>query len=230
MTPLVAPQATAAGERNLHLTPSSEPSARRPLSEELWGIRWTDHLPLDLGNGASVHPSSFTRAVPFIRTHYATIFEDDGSSPFKSDLLTPQKARYYELCADFFEFVHGGATIGLLVCDPSDWSTYYVRSAAILPEHQGRQLVQRFFTRLAFDRLACAGVDRVEIDVAPSNLAMLHVATRLRFSPNGTVLSDRWGALTRFTKFLSTRARDVFLEQFCSGVAYRHRRQAADDS
>lgn len=203
-----------------------ERTERRPLSEELWGIRWSEHLPLDLGGGASVHASNFARAMPFIRAHYAAIFEDDGSSPFKSDVLTVQKARYYDLCGDFFEFVHEGSTIGVLVCHPSDWSTYYVRSTAVLPAHQGRQLVQKFFTRLAFEKLAGVGVERVEIDVAPSNLAMLHVATRLRFNPNGTVLSDRWGALTRFTKFLNTRAQHIFLEQFCSGVTQQTRPSA----
>ena len=199
-------------------------SVERPrLSEALWGIRWDALLPLDLGGGSSVRTSSLAAAMPFVREHYAHIFEDDGTSPFRNDVLTPMKARYYELCADFFEFVHDHKTVGLLVCDPLDWSTYYIRSAAILPEHQGRQLVQRFFTSLAFELLARTGVCRVDIDVSPSNVAMLHIATRLRFNPTGTVLTERWGALTRFTKFLSDDAHQVFLEQFCSGVKYQRR-------
>jgi hypothetical protein len=87
--------------RKLQVVIPDRASERRPLSEQLWGLRWTDHLPLDLGHGATVHASSFEQCTPFIRAHYARIFHDDGTSPFKSDALTPQKARYYELCADF---------------------------------------------------------------------------------------------------------------------------------
>jgi hypothetical protein len=199
-------------------------SVERPrLSEALWGIRWEALLPLDLGGGSSVRTSSLAAAMPFVREHYAHIFEDDGTSPFRNDVLTPMKARYYELCADFFEFVHDDKTVGLLVCDPLDWSTYYIRSAAVLPAHQGRALVQRFLAACLFDELTLRGVSRVEFDVSPMNLAMLHIATRMRMNPTGTVLTERWGAMTRFTKFLSADAHQVFLEQFCSGVNYQHR-------
>jgi hypothetical protein len=206
------------------VTPVPGPSVERtPLSELLWGIRWADWLPFDLGGGCSVHASSLAASTPFIRRNYARIFEDDGTSPFRNDVLTPAKARYYEHCADFFEFTHKGETVGLLVCDPLDWSTYYIRSAAVLPEHQGRGPIQRFLTTCMFEHLARAGVTRVELDVAPSNLAMLHIATRMRMNPTGTVLTERWGALTRFTRFLSPEAHQTFLEQFCSGVNYQHR-------
>jgi hypothetical protein len=196
---------------------------RTPLSEALWGIRWNELLPLDLGAGCTVRPTSFRDAMPFVRRHYARIFEDDGSSPFRNDVLTKAKSRYYDLCADFFDFTYQGEVIGLLVCDPLDWSTYYIRSAAMLPEHQGRGPIQRFLTTSLFEHLARAGVTRVELDVAPSNLAMLHIATRMRMNPTGTVLTERWGALTRFTRFLSPEAHQTFLEQFCSGVNYQHR-------
>jgi len=220
----MTPAQPVAGPPLAPLAPAPAPGVERVrLSEALWGIRWSDLLPFDLGGGAHVRVSSLTAAAPFVRDHYARIFEDDGTSPFRNDVLTPIKARYYDLCADFFEFVLDGSTVGLLVCDPLDWSTYYIRSAAILPEHQGRALVQRFFTNLAFERLAQAGVSRADIDVSPSNVAMLHIATRLRFNPTGTVLTERWGALTRFTKFLSRDAHQVFLEQFCSGVNYQRR-------
>lgn len=206
------------------VTPVQAQAAERtPLSETLWGIRWSDLLPLELGGGCAVRVSSFHAALPFVREHYARIFEDDGNSPFRTDVLTPAKARYYELCADFFEFTHEGEPIGLLVCDPLDWSTYYIRSAAMLPEHQGRGPIQRFLTTFAFEHLAQAGVTRVELDLSPSNLAMLHIATRMRMNPTGTVLTERWGAMTRFTRFLSAEAHQVFLEQFCSGVNYQQR-------
>jgi hypothetical protein len=195
----------------------------RSLSETLWDLRWAEHLPFELGAGCSVRLGSFQGALPFVSSNYAAIFEHDSGSPFRPDALSPAKARYYERCADIFEFVRAGETIGLLVCDPLDWSTYYVRSAAVLPGHQGRQLVQRFFSAFAFELLAQSGVARVDIDISPSNLAMHHIATRLRFNPTGTLLTDRWGALTRFTKFLSTDEERIFVDTFCSGVKYQLR-------
>ena len=215
------PPSVPARERAL---PALRPvPVERPLSETLWDLRWDEHLPFDLGAGCSVRTSSFERAKPFVLEHYAAIFEDDPSSPFSSEPSAPSKARYYRHCADFFEFIHAGSVIGLLVADPLDWSTYYVRSAAILPDHHGRQAVQRFFTALAFDRLARAGVARIDIDVSPSNLAMHHIATRLRFNPSGTLLTDRWGALTRFTKFLGPDEERTFVDTFCTGVKYQLR-------
>jgi hypothetical protein len=211
---------TAGANHSTECEPPRATGAAPPLSEALWNLRWPEHLPFDLGAGSSVRASSFDRAAPFIRAHYATIFEQDPASPFQPDALTPAKSRYYQHCADFFEFTREDQVIGLLVCDPLDWSTYYVRSAAILPEHQGRQLVQRFFTAVLFDTLAAAGVERVEIDVSPTNLMMLHAATRYRFIATGTVLTERWGAHTRFTKFLNTEKQRVFTRQFCTGVKY----------
>jgi hypothetical protein len=55
--------------------------------------------------------------------------------------------------------------------------------------------------------------------VSPSNATMLHVATRLGFISSGTLLSDRWGALVRFTKFLDTPSESVFTRQFCSQLS-----------
>jgi hypothetical protein len=206
---------TAASDREERRSSRDASPDRRPLSEALWGIRWSDHLPLALGPRTSVRASTFERSLPFIRAHYATIFEDDGTSPFKCDAVTAHKARYYDLCADFFEFLSDDKPIGLLVCDPTDWGTYYIRSAALLPEHQGSHVIQRFLNTVLFDTLAAAGVERVDMDVSPSNIAMLHIATRLRCNATGTVLSERWGALTRFTRFLKPDAHRLFLGQFC---------------
>src|SRR5690606_32501306 len=94
---------------------------------------------------------------------------------------------------------------------------------AVLPEHQGTAIVQRFFHGVLFPVLAAVGVERVEADVAPSNLAMVHIVTRAQFNASGTLLTERWGAHTRFTKFLCADSERVFLDQFCSGVKYQLR-------
>ncbi len=193
------------------------------LSSTLWGIDWSLHLPFSIGK-LRIEQSSYEAATPFVSQHYPTIFEEDASAaPFSTSQLDSSKARYYRAIGDFFEFKAGSRTVGLVVCTPLDWGTYYVRSAALLPEYQGFQPIQHFFSRLVFEVLKSAGVERVELDVAPSNLAMMHVVTRLRFNATGTLLSERWGAHVHFTKFLSSASEHTFIEQFCSGPKYQLR-------
>jgi hypothetical protein len=119
----------------------------------------------------------------------------------------------------------------VVIGTPLDWSSYYIRTAALLPECQGRQPIQHFFSSLVFPILRSAGVERVELDVAPSNLAMMHVVTRLRFNASGTLLTERWGAHVHFTKFLDEDSERVFISQFCTGPKYQLRdtsHEAAD--
>ena len=193
-----------------------------PLSQALWGIDWSAALPYRKGPFEVVH-SRFSAARTFVETHYATVFEEQqGPNTFASD-VSSTKARYYEIAGDFFEVRRDDSTIGLLVCTPSDWSSYYLRSAALLPEHQGARIIQTFYSELLFPTLQRAGVERIELDTSPANLAMMHIATRLKFNQTGTLLSERWGAMVHFTKFLSEEKEDVFLRQFCSGVKYQLR-------
>jgi len=56
-----------------------------------------------------------------------------------------------------------------------------------------------------FEILKSAGVERIEADTSPGNFASMTVMTRLRFNLTGTVLSERWGAMMHFTKFLDER-------------------------
>lgn len=191
------------------------------LSEQLWDIDWERALPHSFDDGFSAVRSSLARSADFIKEHYSTIFEESADSPFRTQ-LSSSKARFYEL-SDFVEFRREGRAVGLVISAPSDWSTYYVRSAALLPSVQGSAVIQRFFTRIIFPILAEAGVERVETDVSPSNTAMVHIVTRLSFNITGSLLTDRWGANTRFTKFLSRQSEGVFLNQFCSGVKYQLR-------
>ena len=143
--------------------------------------------------------------------------------------MSAAKTRYYEVFGDFFEFFHGDELAGLLVCTPTDWSSYYIRSAAMLPKFQGRRIVQHFYTSVLFPTLQRAGVERVEFDTSPSNMAMMHIATRLRFNNTGTILSERWGAMIHFTKFLAVDKEEVFLRQFCAGVKYQTRERAGQE-
>jgi RimJ/RimL family protein N-acetyltransferase len=194
------------------------------LSETMWGVDWSAHLPAKLtDDGVVMDASSYDEASPFIGSKFAAMFEEDlASSPFMHGKATDAKGRYYRLCADFFAFRHRGSIVGVLVCNPIDWSTYYIRFCAFLPEYQGRQLLQRFFPEF-FRILKLAGVERIETETSPSNLAVMHIMNRFRFNNIGTILSERWGALVRFAKFLDDESEDVFLRQFCTGIRYQAR-------
>jgi hypothetical protein len=71
----------------------------------------------------------------------------------------------------------------------------------------------------------------LEADTSPSNLAVIHLLARDRYNPTGMVLTDRWGAHVKLTKFLADPAEDAFLRQFCTGINYQQRgaRQAPQE-
>lgn len=216
----VTPSASEqAGEND---APVSERVPRATMSEMLWGLRWTEHLPLSICDGITVNASSFDRALPFVLGHYAEIFEEDGEGPFGRSRLGSNKERYYRLAGDFFEFKDGDKTVALFIGTPVDWSTYYIRSAAVLPEYQRRGLMLAFMPEF-LRQLAAAGIERVEAETAPSNFATLTILTRLGFNVTGTTLSDRWGALLQLALFLDKSCEEVFLRQFCTGVRYQRR-------
>jgi len=194
------------------------------FSGSIWDLDWSEHLPLTITkDGIVVVESSFEKIAPFVRENLSAMFEEDpATSPFVQGPMTAAKARYYRAFGDFFEFNDNGRTSGILVCTPVDWSTYYIRFCAFLPEYQGRQLLQRFFPDF-FRILKMAGIERIETETSPSNLAVMHIMNRFRFNVTGTILSERWGALVRFTKFLDGASEEVFLRQYCTGIQYQTR-------
>jgi hypothetical protein len=204
--------------------PHRDSATARNLSETMWNLDWSAHLPAAVTrDGVVVQRGAFDGMMPFIIDNFATMFEEDPTnSPFAQSSASEAKAHYYRRCADFFEFKDGVNTVGVLICTPVDWSTYYIRLCAFLPSYQGRQLLQRFFPDF-FGILKAAGVERVETDTSPSNLAVMHIMNRFRFNATGTILSERWGALVRFTKFLDDQSEQVFLRQYCTGIRYQAR-------
>jgi ribosomal protein S18 acetylase RimI-like enzyme len=190
-----------------------------------WGVDWAECLPRTVTrDGIELHVSSIELAMPFIAEHYAEIFEQDlASDRFFSEPFEGAKLRYYQ-ASDVFEMKDAGRTVGLLIGAPSDWSTYYIRSMAVLPAFSGRQLPQTVLPFL-FGRLSQAGVRRFEAEASPSNFATMLVLTRMHFNVTGMILSERWGALCRLTKFEDEQAEGVFLDKFCSGVRYQQRRR-----
>lgn len=87
----------------------------------------------------------------------------------------------------------------------------------MIPEYQGNGNYQKLLLHL-LHVLSTHGVERVEGDVAPSNLGHIHVLNKLQFNITGFSISDRWGTMLHFTKFLRKETESLFLNQFCHGV------------
>ena len=202
-------------------------SEKHRLCSLLWGLSWDTWLPTRLdGTGIDVATISFSNALTFIDAHYRAIFEEGEHTAFHLERFSDSKRRYYEHAGDFFGFFDRRELVGLLVATPHDWSTYYLRSGGLLPPYQRRGLMPKLFC-LLFHHLRRVGVERVEAEASLSNMASVAMLNRLQFNASGTYVSERWGVLTRFTKFLSLPHEELFLQQFCSGVHHQNRTDEA---
>jgi GNAT superfamily N-acetyltransferase len=210
---MVRPMETAAAPR---LQAAHGPS----LSQRWLGIDFRSSLPWRFRT-LTVEHGTVDELMPFVERHYATMFGSADDRRWHNDALEKNKHNFIE-DADIFLIRADGRTVGDLVGHPLDWSTYYLRSMALLPDYRGRGTYPQLMDHLA-DVLRAAGVERIEGDVTPSNRMNVLAGTRLGYVATGTSNSDRWGALVRMTKFLQVEAEDVFHDQFCAGKWPRRR-------
>lgn len=189
------------------------PDAPTRLSEKLWG-RWYPPTAVALSDTVVVEVVDTAVAIAFIQEHYPSIFQADAA--WYREATHGSKEVFLERMADLFIIRDGELGIGLLVGNPVDWSTYYVRSLAMLPSYQGRALGSSLSQKV-LGWLAAAGVQRVEAEASPSNSASIRTLQSAGFHASGMTLSERWGVLTRWTRFLKTEPENVFLDKFCAG-------------
>lgn len=190
---------------------NSDSSISHPsLAQRLWNIDWK--LPWAVGD-VLIRQGTFEEALPFIREHYPSIFGAVEGSRFLVEPMNEAKRRFGDEM-DIFLFVHRDRVIGISMGNAQDWSTYYIRSTAILSDYRGHNLGAEWLTR-ALDVLRAAGVARVEADCCPTNAPSLKVLTNYGFIVTASAPSERWGLNLRLTKFLQREAEQVFAERFC---------------
>jgi GNAT superfamily N-acetyltransferase len=183
-------------------------------SSRLWGLEWKHELPWDFDDGR-VEYATKADVLPFIRAHYPSIFGLPGSeSRFLPSPMTPAKDRFFDEM-DYFAFYVEDKTVGVFMSHPLDWSTYYLRSTAILPEYRDRGLMSRFFEALEAPLLH-VGVERIEADCSPLNTPIVRVMNSHGYFVSGSVASERWGFVSRYTKLISESARSAFLRQYAA--------------
>src|SRR5258708_1717053 len=108
----------------------------------IWGLDWSTHLPkVVTSSGVVVEHGTFGGAAPFIAANYERFCDDvPADARFLESKSSEARRRYYERCGDVFQFRDNDRTVGVLVCTPVDWSTYYIRFVATLPEYRGERL------------------------------------------------------------------------------------------
>ena len=186
------------------------------LSERFWGLNLSQRLPRVLSrDGVQAVRGELGRVRDFLLQAFPMFTEEElGALP--DPRMAEAKRRYLLTASDLIELQHEGRTVGVIVGAPEDWSSYYVRIFAILPEYQRPALTRRFARECLFEPLAEHGVERVVAETWPSNIAMSHGFTEMQFHVTGHQLSERWGALVRYTKFLDPARGEAFARRFAA--------------
>jgi hypothetical protein len=116
-------------------------------SMRLWSLDWRAHLPWYFDDGRA-EVAAPEEALPFIQQHYPAIFGlPETGGHFLSSPMTDAKRRFFDEM-DFFLLRVGDRAAGVVMGHPSDWTSYYVRSAALLPEFRDRRMLTQFGERL----------------------------------------------------------------------------------
>lgn len=195
--------------------------ARPTHSAELWGFGLCDELPKQLTpDGIEALASSYERILDFIATHYE-MFSEEGQGSTPNAFAQKSKQAYLSRECDLIGLSHAGKIVGIMVGAPEDWSSYYVRVFALVPEYQRPGLTRRFVRECLFEPLSRNGVERVVADTNPSNIAMTRLFSELGFFVTGNQLTDRWGPLIRYTKFLDPACEQQFHRRFGGGAPRR---------
>ncbi|MBX3211350.1 MAG: GNAT family N-acetyltransferase [Labilithrix sp.] len=179
------------------------------MSERLWGIDWTSVLPWQFDD-VRVEYGRLADVLPFMAELFPKTF--NVGKQWLQEEMTEAKRRFGEEM-DVFVFRDGEKIVGVVTGNPSDWSTYYWRTVAFLPEYRQRNLLT-LFTERCCAPFRAAGVSRMEVDTSPANRATVRAFSGQGLIVTATISTERWGQLLRFTKFLDEDAERTFSTQF----------------
>jgi len=191
---------------------------RKTHSAQLWGFSLCDELPRRVASdGVEAVVGDYQHIQRFVDEQYS-MFTEEGLGGSPSAFVRESKQAYLSTGCDLIALVHGDQMVGMLVGAPEDWSSYYVRVFALLPAYQRPALTRRFVRECVFEPLARHGVERVVAETSPANLAMSRLLSELGFVVSGNLLTDRWGPLVRYTKFLDPACEAQFQRRFGGGA------------
>ncbi|HKU42742.1 MAG TPA: hypothetical protein VJR89_31505 [Polyangiales bacterium] len=173
-------------------------------------------------DGVEALPGRFDRVRQFLVDEFPTLTEEGLGTQLDTNLADTKRWYLAQAC-DLIELRHHDETIGVLIGAPDDWSSYYVRAFAMMAEYQRPALIRRFGRECLFEPLAAHGIQRVLAETSPANLAMSRLLSELHFHVTGHVLSERYGPLVRYTKFLDPSSEAAFRTRFAGSAPPRQR-------
>lgn len=192
------------------------------LSELFWGVDLGAGLPRLLSeDGICAERGEIGRIGAFLQDEFPFFAEEQPGA--LDERIAATKRWYLSAACDLLELRQDGATVGVMVGAPEDWSTYYLRLFAVSQRCQRRGLTRRFFNECVAEPLQSRGVERVVADTSPANLAMAHTFAEQRFYATGQLLTERWGPMIRYTRFLQPARRDAFTTKFGGTAPPRQR-------
>jgi len=212
--------ASSAASNSFVVSPASPPQTG---SYRLWGLDFARVLPqLEIQQSAGVKVTSLEVVQSFLQQEFPALLESRpaaGQSVGHAAQSITAKRRYLQYDSDLIAVSVGDQLIAVFVGAPEDWSSYYVRMFAVHPRFQQRGLIRRFARECIFAPLEQHGVERVIAETSPFNIAMLRMFAEMKFQPTGHQLSERWGPMTRHTKFLDSSCESAFRERFSGQIS-----------
>jgi hypothetical protein len=199
------------------------PPARKSLCELFWGFDLCAHLPVKLTrDGVEAVPGELARIRDFLNEEFPSLTEEALCGNRGAPMAAVKRAYLASAC-DLIELRHKGETVGAIVGAPEDWSSYYVRIYALSPRYQRPQLTRAFGRACLIEPLGAHHVERIVADVSPANIAMARGLCEMQFHITGHQLSERWGAMVRYTRFLDARCEAAFHKLFAGTAPPRSR-------
>jgi len=188
-------------------------------SSKLFGIDWNKYYPHKIvGKPFTIRKTTYSEVQEFIKKNRDKLdLSKYGEGLFQSMEESRERDIYYKQFVDCFIIENDKDKVGIFMSNPSDWSTYYLRYSIFILEYRNLGLFT-YVHKYLLEVLNNYNIHRVEADVSSSHIGNIHVYTKLKFILTSTILSDRWGATVRFTKYLSDKHELTFFNQFCDGV------------
>jgi hypothetical protein len=196
-------------------------SAVRPLSETFWKLDLCQGLPRVLSrDGIEATSGSLDRIRAFLSREFPTLTEEGLGTQLAAG-LAHTKRWYLGKACDLIELRHHGEIVGALIGAPDDWSSYYIRIFAVAQAYQRAAMTRRFAHECVLAPLAAQGIQRVIAETSPANVPMSRWLCELRFHVTGHHLSERYGPLVRYTKFLDPASEAAFVTRFAGSAPPR---------
>jgi hypothetical protein len=193
---------------------ANAPTRSITMSQRLWDFNWVDCLPWT-HHGVSCEVGTFDDAEVFMREHYGQIF-GDVSDRFLVEPMTEGKRRFCNELDVLVLRASDGRVVGICLGQPTDWSTYYFRSFAILPELRELGFASAFQKFLHASLSSSGKIARWEIETSTANAAMMRTMLSAGFVISAMINSERWGSVVRLTRFITKDADTTFRRQFVS--------------